>query len=179
MAFKMNYNRDSFPYKTDERVKDDLINIRKNERPTEQGKGPTKKENMGYPKYGKKHDGPSFNAQLRKEAMDPDTTMNEDFKEKVLSSNTKNKYSSHMPKHVAGHENGDDNKKTKPGGKLVSKVTKKLKTGLHEVPTSKKIINKENQGDFVPAWPGADISEKKWKSMTKEEQKAYTEKHGD
>ena len=45
MAFKMNYNRDSFPYKTDERVKDDLINIRKNERPTEQG--PTKMED-GY-----------------------------------------------------------------------------------------------------------------------------------
>ena len=111
MAFKMNYNRDSFPYKTDERVKDDLINIRKNERPTEQGKGPTKKENMGYPKYGKKHDGPSFNAELRKEAMDPNTTMNKSFKEKVLSSKgptKKNmgypKKNMGYPKHGAGHK---------------------------------------------------------------------------
>ena len=33
--------------------------------------------------------------------------------------------------------------------------------------------------DFEPAWEGADISEKKWNSMTKKEQKAYTERYGD
>tara|TARA_R100001594_G_scaffold20540_1_gene39786 strand:+ start:2104 stop:2985 length:882 start_codon:yes stop_codon:yes gene_type:complete len=33
--------------------------------------------------------------------------------------------------------------------------------------------------DFEPAWEGADISEKRWNSMTKKEQKAYTERYGD
>jgi hypothetical protein len=43
----------------------------------------------------------------------------------------------------------------------------------------KRIYKKEDQGDFVPAWPGADISEEKWNSMSQKEKDDYTEKHGD
>ena len=68
MAFKMNYNRDSFPFKNDERVKDDLINIRKNERPTEQG--PTKMED-GYTMKTpyEKHGGTKPQSQMTEEEL--------------------------------------------------------------------------------------------------------------
>mgnify|MGYP003136513614 FL=1 len=42
-----------------------------------------------------------------------------------------------------------------------------------------KGTEKETEGEFVPAWEGADISKKKWDSMTKAEKDAYTEKYGD
>ena len=119
MAFKMNYNRDSFPYKTDERVKDDLINIRKNERPTEQGKGPTKMdENKGYPKHG--HDKGLTKTMENKGYpkvkpdyidIDGDGNKTESMKNAAASKKgfsktpyEKNKYSSSMPKHGAGHK---------------------------------------------------------------------------
>ena len=137
MAFKMNragftfYTKpkgptmkhtDQFGKPHPEKEEDDYINIRKNEPPTKQGKGPTKKENMGYPKYGKKHDGPSFNAELRKEAMDPNTTMNEGFKDKVLSSKGPTKKNMGYPKHSAGHTISDADKKRKEV--LIEKLNK-------------------------------------------------------
>ena len=89
MAFKM--NKEGFTFYT------------KPKGPTKHHEmGPTKKENMGYPRYGKKHDGPSFNAELRKEAMDPNTTMNEGFKEKVLSSKGPTKKDMGYPKKKYG-----------------------------------------------------------------------------
>ena len=51
--------------------------------------------------------------------------------------------------------------------------------GIEKLELDEKKVMSEDQRDFVPAWPGADISEEKWKSMTKEEQEAYTEKYGD
>ena len=33
--------------------------------------------------------------------------------------------------------------------------------------------------DFEPAWEGADISEKRWNSMSQKEKDAYTERYGD
>jgi len=39
-----------------------------------------------------------------------------------------------------------------------------------------KPIKREN---WVPAWPGADISKQKWDSMTSKEKKDYTDKYGD
>ena len=40
-------------------------------------------------------------------------------------------------------KNGDDDKKTKPKGRLVSKVTKKLKTGLRKLTDKKNIKDPE------------------------------------
>ena len=83
--------------------------------------GPPMYDKSFATKYG--HDkGPTFNTELRKEAMDPNTTMNEGFKEKVLSSNTKNKHSSHMPKHSADHTISNADKKRKEV--LIEKLNK-------------------------------------------------------
>ena len=142
MAFKMNREGFTFYTKTDERVKDDLINIRKNERPTEQG--PTKMdENKGYPKVK-----PDYID------IDGDGNKTESMKDAAASKKgfsktpyEKNKYSSHMPKHGADHKmsSADEkrydnllntlNKMNDPmnsnRGKSILKELKKLKPGFN------------------------------------------------
>ena len=51
---------------------------------------------------------------------------------------------------------------------------KKVKT--KSVKKDEEPIKREN---WVPAWPGADISKQKWDSMTSKEKKDYTDKDGD
>jgi hypothetical protein len=91
-----------------------------------------------------------------------------------------------------------DNSNNRPDGRAGSSAFQKTiakNAGVEPLkPTDKekKMMKKEgkratipNPGmhtgprDFTPAWEGADISEERWNSMTKKEQKAYTEKYGD
>jgi|TARA_R100000084_G_scaffold38278_1_gene15341 hypothetical protein len=180
MAFKMNYNRDSFPFKNDERVKDDLINIRKNERPTEQGKGPTKmNENKGYPKYG--HDkgltktmenkGYPLKGDLNKDNVLSGYEANRQSKidesmNKSKDGPTKNKYSHNTMKTPYAKHGG-----TKPQSQMTEDELAKHK-GIKK-PQSQRIP----QGDFEPMFMGGDISKEEFDKMSKEEQKEYMEKY--
>ena len=134
MAFKM--NKDGFTFYTKE--------------------GLTMRDE-GYPKYN--HDkGPTFNQKLRDEALDPNTTMNEGFKEKVLSSNTmKTPYYKHGG--------------TKPQSQMTEDELAEHK-GIKK-PQSQRIP----QGDFEPMFMGGDISQEEFDKMSKKEQKEYMEKY--
>lgn len=114
--------------------------------------GPPMYDKSFATKYG--HDkGPTFNTELRKEAMDPNTTMNEGFREKVLSSNTMR---THMYKHGG----------TKPQSQMTEEELAKHK-GIKNPQA-----NAPSQGD-EPAFPGGDISRKDWNSMTKRQKQNY------
>ena len=72
--------------------------------------GPPMYDKSFATKYG--HDkGPTFNPKLRKEATDPNTTMNENFKKKVLG----------MPKHGESHKMSADEKRKEV---LIEKLNK-------------------------------------------------------
>ena len=135
MAFKM--NKDGFTFYTKE--------------------GLTMRDE-GYPKYN--HDkGPTFNQKLRDEALDPNTTMNEGFKEKVLSSNTmKTPYYKHGG--------------TKPQSQMTEDELAEHK-GIKKPQTTKPSQNDE------PAYPGGDITQREWDSMTRRQKKNYIDTQGE
>ena len=58
------------------------------------------------------------------------------------------------------------------------RLTRKEKVISRKKPTPNPNIH-TGPRDFEPAWEGADISEKRWNSMSKKEQDAYTERYGD
>ena len=170
MAFKMNYNRDSFPYKD--------MGLTKQSRygrgPTKQGRydnGPTMRDD-GYPKYNhdrgfSRYSDTHMSKAIAKAKPDFFDADGDGDKKEPMKKAFEDKKNDGPPMRTPYEKHGG----TKPQSQMTEDELAEHK-GIKK-PQSQRIP----QGDFEPMFMGGDISQEEFDKMSKKEQKEYMEKY--